>query len=152
MKKSILGTLYASGGHLEPPSHRVGGWPGDLPLQGLPAWPSPPYPDARGRGILTAADVARPPTGLPTDTALRLPREPGAAGQARTVPHPPRAGHAPHLQAKAVDLRPPEASAAEPGALCPVCQHGRMQLSKTLYRQPAAWDLLAVPTPGLDTS
>src|SRR6266403_1693403 len=58
----------------------------------------------------------------------------------------------PPLQAKAVDLKPPEASAVEPGAMCPVCQHGRMQLIKTVYRQAAAWDLLAGPVPGLDTS
>jgi len=35
--------------------------------------------------------------------------------------------------------------------VCPVCQHGRMQLVQTVYRQPAAWDL-SVPAPGLDTS
>ena len=45
----------------------------------------------------------------------------------------------------------PEVPAGEPGARCPICQHGQMQLVQTLYRQPAAWDL-AVPTPGLDTS
>ena len=42
-------------------------------------------------------------------------------------------------------------SAQEPGAQCPVCQHGRMQLVQTLYRQPAAWDL-SVSVPRLDTS
>jgi hypothetical protein len=57
----------------------------------------------------------------------------------------------PPLPAKALDLRPPEASAGEPGALCPVCQQGRMQLINTVYRQAAAWDL-TVPAPGLDTS
>jgi hypothetical protein len=59
----------------------------------------------------------------------------------------------PLLRAEAVDLdRPPSAMAAtEPGAVCPVCQHGRMQLVQTLYRQPAVWDL-AVPMPDLDTS
>jgi Putative transposase len=51
----------------------------------------------------------------------------------------------------ALDLKTPELSAGEPGAVCPVCQHGRMQLVQTLYRQPAVWDL-AVPMPRLDTS
>src|ERR671930_1983172 len=39
-------------------------------------------------------------------------------------------GHAtqPHPLAVAVDLKTPEVSAGEPGAVCPVCQHGRMQL------------------------
>jgi hypothetical protein len=62
-------------------------------------------------------------------------------------------GHAPRPCPRevAVDLKPPEGAAGEPGAVCPVCQHGRMQLITTLYRQPAAWDL-AVPVPGLDTS
>src|SRR4030095_93545 len=45
----------------------------------------------------------------------------------------------------------PEVSTGEPGAVCPVCQHGRMHLVQTLYRQPAAWDL-SVPMPRLDTS
>ena len=49
------------------------------------------------------------------------------------------------------DLQASTISAAEPGAACPVCQHGRMQLIKTVYRQPAVWDL-SVPAPGLDTS
>jgi hypothetical protein len=57
----------------------------------------------------------------------------------------------PLAQAAAIALKPPEEPSGEPGAQCPVCQHGRMQLVKTLYRQPAAWDL-SVPTPGLDTS
>jgi Putative transposase/Transposase zinc-binding domain len=59
----------------------------------------------------------------------------------------------PPLQAEAVDLdrQLSAAAAMEPGAVCPVCQHGRMQLVQTLYRQPAAWDL-AVPMPALDTS
>ena len=48
-------------------------------------------------------------------------------------------------------LKPPEGAAVEPGAVCPICQHGRMQLITTVYRQPAAWDL-SVPVPGLDTS
>ena len=50
-----------------------------------------------------------------------------------------------------VDRTPPAVSEAEPGAACPVCQQGRMQLIKTMYRQPAVWDL-SVPAPGLDTS
>jgi hypothetical protein len=57
----------------------------------------------------------------------------------------------PPTQEAALDLKPPEESAGEPGSGCPVCQHGRMQLVTTVYRQPAAWDL-SVPVPGLDTS
>jgi hypothetical protein len=45
----------------------------------------------------------------------------------------------------------PEGPSSAPGAPCPVCQHGRMQLVHTLYRQQGAWDL-SVPMPGLDTS
>ena len=64
-------------------------------------------------------------------------------------------GHAtpPQAQGKAVDLdlKPPAGTAGEPGTACPVCQHGRMQLIKTVYRQPGVWDL-SVPAPGLDTS
>jgi len=62
-------------------------------------------------------------------------------------------GHAPRLcaQEAAADLKTPEVPSGEPGARCPVCQHGRMQLVQTLYRQPAVWDL-AVPIPRLDTS
>jgi len=58
-----------------------------------------------------------------------------------TQPRPPAA----------VDLKASDAPGAEPGGVCPVCQHGRMQLITTVYRQPAVWDL-SVPTPGLDTS
>jgi hypothetical protein len=50
-----------------------------------------------------------------------------------------------------VDREVPAVSSGEPGARCPVCQHGHMQLIQTLYRQQAAWDLSA-PMPGLDTS
>jgi Zn finger protein HypA/HybF involved in hydrogenase expression len=59
----------------------------------------------------------------------------------------------PQVQGKAMDLvlKPPEWAAGEPGAECPVCHHGRMQLIKTVYRQPAVWNL-SVPAPGLDTS
>jgi hypothetical protein len=57
----------------------------------------------------------------------------------------------PCVREVAVDLKTPAVPAPEPGSMCPVCQHGRMQLVKTLYRQPAAWDL-SVPVPGLDTS
>ena len=62
-------------------------------------------------------------------------------------------GHAtqPHPREGVVALKTPKVSAGEPGAVCPVCQHGRMQLVKTFYRQPGAWDL-SVPAPGLDTS
>src|SRR5439155_27376913 len=57
----------------------------------------------------------------------------------------------PHAQANALDVKTPAVSAGEPGAVCPVCQYGRLQLVQTLYRQPAVWDL-AVPAPRLDTS
>jgi hypothetical protein len=57
----------------------------------------------------------------------------------------------PPAQQEAVDLKTPAVSAAEPGSVCPVCQHGRMQLVQTLYRQPAAWDL-SLPVLGFDTS
>ena len=62
-------------------------------------------------------------------------------------------GHATHPPTReaAADLQASTISAAEPGAACPVCQHGRMQLIKTVYRPPAVWDL-SVPAPGLDTS
>jgi hypothetical protein len=62
-------------------------------------------------------------------------------------------GHAtrPSAREAAVDLQTPEVSSGAPGAQCPVCQHGRMQLVQTVYRQPAAWDL-SVPAPSLDTS
>jgi len=62
-------------------------------------------------------------------------------------------GHATHplAQAAAIARKPPEEPSGEPGTQCPVCQHGRMQLVKTLYRQPAAWDLSG-PVPRLDTS
>src|SRR5712691_3259424 len=57
----------------------------------------------------------------------------------------------PHAREGAVDLKTPVIATGEPGAVCPVCQHGRMQLVQTLYRQPAAWDLSG-PAPALDTS
>jgi Putative transposase/Transposase zinc-binding domain len=61
-------------------------------------------------------------------------------------------GHAtPPRPPAAVDLKAPALPGAEPGGVCPVCQHGRMQLVQTLYRQPAVWDL-GVPIPHLDTS
>ena len=68
--------------------------------------------------------------------------------QCRTV-----LGHAtrPCTREVAVDLKPLQGAAVEPGAVCPVCQHGRMQLITTVYRQPAVWDL-SMPVPGLDTS
>jgi len=58
--------------------------------------------------------------------------------------------HAPG-KAMAPDLKPPEGTTGEPGAVCPVCHDGRMQLITTVYRQPAVWGL-SVPAPGLDTS
>jgi hypothetical protein len=57
----------------------------------------------------------------------------------------------PPAQKEAVDLKTPAVSAAEPGSVCPVCQHGRMQLVQTLYQQQAAWNL-SMPAPGFDTS
>jgi hypothetical protein len=62
-------------------------------------------------------------------------------------------GHAPPplVQQEAVASKPPEGAAGEPGSVCPVCQHGRMQLVQTVYRQAAAWDL-SVPVPVCDTS
>ena len=62
-------------------------------------------------------------------------------------------GHAPQplVQKEAVAHKPPEGATGEPGSVCPVCQHGRMQLVQTLYRQSAAWDL-SVPAPVCDTS
>jgi hypothetical protein len=61
-------------------------------------------------------------------------------------------GHAtPPCPPAAVDLKAPALPGAEPGGVCPVCQHGRMQLVQTLYQQPAVWGL-AVPIPRLDTS
>jgi hypothetical protein len=51
----------------------------------------------------------------------------------------------------AVDLKTSEVTRGEPGSVCPVCQHGRLQLVHTVYRQPAVWDL-SLPAPGLDTS
>jgi hypothetical protein len=62
-------------------------------------------------------------------------------GQASRPPH----------RAEPVARQVPEVPSSAPGAPCPVCQHGRMQLVQTLYRQPGAWDL-SVPMPGLDTS
>jgi hypothetical protein len=59
-------------------------------------------------------------------------------------------GHAPRLLLREATVDR-EAPAGEPGTLCPVCQHGHMQLVQTLYRQPAAWDL-SVSVPRLDTS
>jgi hypothetical protein len=61
-------------------------------------------------------------------------------------------GHAPPpLVQQEAASKPPEGAAGKPGAVCPVCQHGRMQLVQTVYRQAAAWDL-SVPAPVCDTS
>src|SRR5215469_16398490 len=60
------------------------------------------------------------------------------------APRPPR-------HEEPVARQVPEVPSSAPGAPCPVCQHGRMQLVQTLYRQQGAWDL-SVPMPGLDTS
>ena len=62
-------------------------------------------------------------------------------------------GHAPRAQARdeTTDPKRPEVFVGEPGVVCPVCQHGRMQLVQTVYRQAAAWDL-SVPAPVCDTS
>ena len=57
----------------------------------------------------------------------------------------------PLARVETVDRAVPEGPSGEPGAPCPVCQHGRMQLVQTLYRQPAVWDLSG-PAPRPDTS
>jgi hypothetical protein len=57
----------------------------------------------------------------------------------------------PRTRDEAANREAPAVSVGEPGSVCPVCQHGRMQLVQTLYRQQAAWDL-SVPAPSLDTS
>ena len=57
----------------------------------------------------------------------------------------------PLVKQEAVASQPPEGAAGEPGSVCPVCQHGRMQLVQTVYRQAAVWDL-SVPVPVYDTS
>jgi hypothetical protein len=57
----------------------------------------------------------------------------------------------PLARKETVDREAPKEPSGEPGAQCPVCQQGRMQLIQTLYRQQAAWDLSA-PMPGFDTS
>ena len=44
-----------------------------------------------------------------------------------------------------------EASPADPIAVCPVCQQGRMQLVDTLFTHRVAWDL-SHPMPAFDTS
>ena len=56
-----------------------------------------------------------------------------------------------HTREAAVDLKTSGVTGVEPGSVCPVCQHGRLQLVKTVYRQQAVWDL-SMPAPGLDTS
>jgi Putative transposase/Transposase zinc-binding domain len=57
----------------------------------------------------------------------------------------------PCAQEATVDREAPAVPSGEPGAPCPVCQHGRMQLVQTLYRQQGVWDL-SRPMPGCDTS
>jgi hypothetical protein len=57
----------------------------------------------------------------------------------------------PFAQEATVDREAPAVPSGEPGAQCPVCQHGRMQLVQTLYRQQGVWDL-SRPMPGCDTS
>jgi hypothetical protein len=57
----------------------------------------------------------------------------------------------PFAQEATVDREAPTVPSGEPGAQCPVCQHGRMQLVQTLYRQQGVWDL-SRPMPGCDTS
>jgi hypothetical protein len=50
-----------------------------------------------------------------------------------------------------MDLKTPEVAGKEPEAVCPVHQHGCLQLVQTLYRHQAAWDG-SVPMPRLDPS
>src|SRR2546428_2629182 len=85
-RPEVPGPLHASGGHLQPPARRPGGWPGDLPLQGLPARPPPAHPDTRGRGIPAAADAPRPPARVPTDPPPCLPGPSGTPGGTPAVP------------------------------------------------------------------
>src|SRR2546425_12423098 len=59
--------------------------------------------------------------------------------------------NAPRALAAAMDLKTPEVPRAEPGAVCPGCQHGQMQEIKTANQPPAVCDL-PVPAPGLDAS
>src|SRR5207237_8092229 len=54
----------------------------------------------------------------------------------------------PYACNEAPDRKTPAVSAGEPGSVCPVCQHGCMQLVQTRYRQQAVWDLW-VPAAGL---
>jgi len=57
----------------------------------------------------------------------------------------------PCAQETTVDREAPAVLPGAPGAQCPVCQYGRMQLVQTLYRQQGVWDL-SRPMPGCDTS
>ena len=95
-----------------------------------------------------AVDAARPrlgATGCATLASWPRVRQAHLA-QCRTL-----LGHAmpPCSPAAAVDRQAPDVSAAEPGSVCPVCQHGRMQRITTVYRQPAVWDLSVPAAPGL---
>ena len=50
-----------------------------------------------------------------------------------------------------VEVNPQEVPSDQPGAICPRCQQGQMQLVETWCRQPATWDLSA-RAPAFDTS
>ncbi len=58
-----------------------------------------------------------------------------------------------HTTASKEDAKEPggEDIQVEPGAACPVCRQGHMQLVQTFYRHRAAWDLSAA-VPQFDTS
>jgi hypothetical protein len=73
--------------------------------------------------------------------------------QAKLAQCRPLFGHATRAQAceEATAPKRPAVFVGDPGAVCPVCPHGRMQLVQTLSRQSAVWDL-AVPRPRLDTA
>jgi hypothetical protein len=46
----------------------------------------------------------------------------------------------PLARGESMDREAPKVPSGEPGAQCPVCHHGRMQLVQTLYRQRAVWE------------
>src|SRR5437764_9476962 len=88
-----------------------------LSLQGLPARPSLAHADPGRRRIPAAADAPRPAAWLPQAAALRLPGQPGAAGETRAVPHPLGARHPPPGLCRGHRPKTPEVSTGEPGAV-----------------------------------
>src|SRR5882672_9342034 len=90
----VPGPLCPPHRHRQSPSRGPRAWPGDLPLQGLPAGPPPAHPDAGRHGVPAASAAARPPAWVPQATALRLPGQSGAPGEARAMPRSAGAGDA----------------------------------------------------------